>query len=77
MSPAEKTYFHQKISTLRKGLQMLEEELGEYSEPVRRKGLKQIIHEACVNQYEKGDRRIHEAFKKQKKTDLKTKCTSY
>lgn len=65
MTDKDKKYFFEKISTLRKGLQMLEEELGELAPPLPTKR-KNLWREHFINKYELGirSRPVHTKSKK-------------
>lgn len=70
LTEKDKKYFYQKISTLRKGLQMLEEELGQEA-PAPRVTQKSQFRQDFINMYKLGDRRVPSRFKvktKSKKT---------
>jgi len=67
LTEKEKKYFYHKISTLRKGLQMLEEELSQEAPPPRITKKSQLRQE-FINMYKLGDRRIPAHLKKANKT---------
>ena len=68
LTDKEKKYFYQKISTFRKGLQMLEEELGEEAPPVLRVTKRSEWKQDFINMYKMGDRRVPAHFKRKSKT---------